>query len=197
MANPFQGEDVDPFSGARDDEGNIKREGSFKDAFAAAREAGDKTFMFKGKKYTTDIKGKPSAKAAEVSPASMSGKERASEMARIQGRGGKDRMGESVAGRVMQSLMNRGPKTVEASPGDFDRMMAERRSSEGSTASRDTPSFSSLKGMTMREKMAAMRNQEMKKGGSVKKYKKGGTVSSASKRADGIAVRGKTKCKMV
>ena len=37
----------------------------------------------------------------------------------------------------------------------------------------------------------------MKKGGKVKKYKKGGTVSSASKRADGIAVRGKTKCKMV
>ena len=36
-----------------------------------------------------------------------------------------------------------------------------------------------------------------KKGGSVKKYKKGGTVSSASKRADGIAVRGKTKCKIV
>ena len=37
----------------------------------------------------------------------------------------------------------------------------------------------------------------MKKGGKVTKYKKGGTVSSASKRADGIAVRGKTKCKMV
>jgi hypothetical protein len=29
------------------------------------------------------------------------------------------------------------------------------------------------------------------------KMKKGGKVSSASKRADGCAVRGKTKCKMV
>jgi len=33
----------------------------------------------------------------------------------------------------------------------------------------------------------------MKKGGKVKKYASGGSVSSASKRADGIAQRGKTK----
>jgi hypothetical protein len=26
MANPFQGDDVDPFSGVRDEEGNIERE---------------------------------------------------------------------------------------------------------------------------------------------------------------------------
>jgi hypothetical protein len=36
----------------------------------------------------------------------------------------------------------------------------------------------------------------MKKGGMVKKAK-GGSVSSASKRADGCAVRGKTKGKMI
>ena len=33
----------------------------------------------------------------------------------------------------------------------------------------------------------------MKKGGKVKAYKSGGSVSSASKRADGCAIRGKTK----
>lgn len=37
----------------------------------------------------------------------------------------------------------------------------------------------------------------MKKGGSVKKYAGSGSVSSASKRADGIAHKGKTKGKMV
>lgn len=37
----------------------------------------------------------------------------------------------------------------------------------------------------------------MKKGGKVKKYKKGGTVSSASKRADGCAIKGKTKGRFV
>jgi hypothetical protein len=36
----------------------------------------------------------------------------------------------------------------------------------------------------------------MKKGGKVKKMASGGMASSASKRADGIATRGKTKCKM-
>jgi len=39
----------------------------------------------------------------------------------------------------------------------------------------------------------------LRRGGKVKKrsYASGGSVSSASKRADGIAVRGKTRCKIV
>jgi hypothetical protein len=36
-----------------------------------------------------------------------------------------------------------------------------------------------------------------KKGGKVKPYAKGGSVSSASKRADGCATKGKTKGKML
>jgi hypothetical protein len=36
----------------------------------------------------------------------------------------------------------------------------------------------------------------MKRGGAVKKYASGGMVSSASKRADGIASKGKTRCKI-
>lgn len=37
----------------------------------------------------------------------------------------------------------------------------------------------------------------MKKGGAVKKYAKGGSVSSASKRADGCATKGKTKGRII
>jgi len=37
----------------------------------------------------------------------------------------------------------------------------------------------------------------MKRGGSVKKYAKGGSVGSASKRADGLAKKGKTKGRFV
>jgi hypothetical protein len=37
----------------------------------------------------------------------------------------------------------------------------------------------------------------MKKGGTVKKMVKGGSVSSASKRADGCCVKGKTKGRFV
>jgi hypothetical protein len=39
----------------------------------------------------------------------------------------------------------------------------------------------------------AMGNPIMRRGGAVKKYASGGSVSSASKRADGIAQRGKTR----
>jgi hypothetical protein len=83
MANPFQGDDEDPFSGVRDEEGKVKQVGlapsaklsNFGAAFNAARKAGDKTFMFKGKKYTTEMakpKAKPKAdtsRANEVPPA--------------------------------------------------------------------------------------------------------------------------------
>jgi hypothetical protein len=44
---------------------------------------------------------------------------------------------------------------------------------------------------------AMQRAGGMKKGGAVKKkMKSGGTVSKASKRADGIAKRGRTHCKI-
>lgn len=52
------------------------------------------------------------------------------------------------------------------------------------------------KGDTMAA-LAANPKLAMKKGGSVKAYAKGGKVSSASSRGDGIAQRGKTRGKMV
>jgi hypothetical protein len=39
-------------------------------------------------------------------------------------------------------------------------------------------------------------DMSFKKGGKIKKYASGGTVSAASKRADGIASKGKTRCKI-
>ena len=45
-------------------------------------------------------------------------------------------------------------------------------------------------------KKASEGTKDMKKGGSVKKMASGGSVSSASKRADGIAVKGKTRGKI-
>jgi hypothetical protein len=129
MANPFQGDDEDPFEAARDSEGNVKQTGlapsaklsNFGAAFNMARKAGDKTFMFKGKKYTTDLaESKPKAKPAA----------------------GKKLPGKSAEGQM----------------GDV---------------------------------MGA------KKGGMIKKYAMGGSVGSASKRADGCATKGKTRGKMV
>jgi len=45
-------------------------------------------------------------------------------------------------------------------------------------------------------KLTRKKDDGMKKGGKVQKYASGGMVSSASKRADGIATKGKTRCKI-
>ncbi len=144
--NPYQGDDVDPFSGARDEDGDIKREEpkkmSFKEAFAAARKAGDKTFEFQGKKYSTRTKEEPSEKTL-------------------------DRIARK------QSEEDKGP-----SEADIDRL----------TKKFDRPK-SNLGEFGARGKNPRPANPPM--------FKKGGSVSSASKRADGCAVKGKTKGRMV
>jgi hypothetical protein len=150
MANPFQGDDVDPFSGVRDEEGNIKTRSpksgivieaawpkeedepkkTFKQAFAQARKDGDKTFMFNGKKYTTELKDEKKDKPTKKEEAKESTKQMADD-------------------RRVKKLGVFGAKGKNPRPAN--------------------PSM----------------------------FKKGGKVSSASKRADGCAKRGKTKCKMV
>jgi len=100
---------------------NIDDDMTFGNAFAMARKSGDKTFEWRGKKYTTEMaseKPKSSVKSKETFSAS---------------------------------------KTVGASP------------------AKKAPDF-------MRKSMG---------------MKAGGSVSSASKRADGCAVKGKTKGRMV
>jgi hypothetical protein len=62
---------------------------------------------------------------------------------------------------------------------------------------------SALRGATNRARLKNLREEldmsgaGMKKGGTVKKYASGGMVGSASRRADGIATKGKTKCRIV
>jgi hypothetical protein len=67
-----------------------------------------------------------------------------------------------------------------------ERAKASREKARTGSGTTDTRSVS----QRIREKFG------MKKGGAVKKMASGGSVGSASKRADGIASRGKTKCKM-
>ena len=144
MANPFQGDDIDPFSGARDPEtGDVKQTGlaksaklsNFGAAFNMARKAGDKTFMFKGKKYTTDMASskKPAARTA------------------AQERGDTNKIRSAM-----------GMRSLEQESADDEKIAS-------ATGVRPVSA--------------------MKKGGVVK--------SSASKRADGCATKGKTKGRMV
>lgn len=61
---------VEPGSGTADTDTKPQ---TFGQAFKAARTAGDKTFMWRGKKYTTEMAGeaKPAAKAAAPAPAAQ------------------------------------------------------------------------------------------------------------------------------
>ncbi len=189
--NPFQGDDEDPFSGARDEEtGEIKREApsasvskaeepkkqSFGQAFAAARKAGDKTFMFGGKKYTTKMKGetnKPAATSKAEPPKTTTAPK--TEPAKAE------------------------PAKTESSgarQGTFKRGLREFL---GIDKEEPVKGVNVPSGATAVERMRKMRDEKYSKksGGSVS-YKSGGMVkSSASKRADGCATKGKTKGKMV
>lgn len=108
---------------------------SFKEAFAEARKAGDKTFEYMGKKYTTEL-AKP--KSESKTPAGPRASDTGDELSR---------------------LLRRSPSPVPRT----DLM----RTSKGKVSLGEAS------------------------------FKKGGTVGSASRRADGCAQRGKTRGKMV
>lgn len=68
-----------------------------------------------------------------------------------------------------------------------------------SDAEAGAPKSGSFKDSTSRPSKTSFADDidvEYKKGGKVKKYAAGGSVGSASRRADGIATKGKTKCRI-
>ena len=129
---------------------------SFKEAFAAARKGGGKTFEWQGKKYTTDL-AKPAVKPASApAPAPTPA-----------------------------------PKPKYETP--YDRMNRQNREAAAARKSSADSERSTLQ-KNIREGSSGRVNPKtllpMKKGGMV-------TSSSASRRADGIAQRGKTRGRMM
>lgn len=176
---------------------------SFKQAFAAARKAGDSTFTWQGKKYTTEMAGAKKAEPAKVVETKTETKVEAPRVAAA----------PAAPVRAPSAVRGRGaPGTRE-----IDRQYARNR--RESYLDRITPSFGGLSdmfglrreeelmkrmGVDRAEARSRLANLErvkesegMKRGGKVKKYAGGGSVSSASKRADGIASKGKTRGKFV
>ena len=140
---------------------------AFGKAFREARAAGDKTFTFNGKKYTTDL--------APEEQKSV---------------GGKPKMGAYVPrdsdtrkGEIMRSK-NAVPRDnyVRSGQKSFD---TEREPE--ALASPNKP------GTNISYENTETSDMSMKRGGAVKKMANGG---SASSRADGIAIKGKTRGKM-
>jgi hypothetical protein len=155
-----QGENI--LKGMRDAEAKPK---DFKSAFAGARSAGDKTFEFNGKKYTTDL-AKPTAPAAattampsnaNVAPATPMSKD-PSQRTKLKYQSLQDRAEEYAMKNKAAGMGMYGTKKSEPATGNPKR----------------SKNISDMLGLSSN-------------------YASGGKVRSASSRADGIAIRGKTR----
>ncbi len=184
-----------------------ERKVSFKQAFASARKAGDKTFEWQGKKYTTEMaktradedegkaerrmtaigdkwrEDKKAREAAAVPKASAAEMERRKKME-------KEQALEAVAPE-MNLIGGPGLKAVQKGA----QALAAREAAKNVVKKRIEPSFRPIKDITPGPEKIGMAprrigNEPLKIG-----MKKGGTVktATASKRADGIAQRGKTR----
>jgi hypothetical protein len=153
------------------------RDMSFKEAFASARGAGNKTFEWQGKKYTTELASPKSSRAAESAPKSARISESASKsVAKINSASAP--MARSIKSDLDELARAKSAiETVNAMP--KGRMLPQAKE-EFLTP---TPKRS---GYTM------PKASEFTGMGSMK-FAGGGKVRSASARADGIAIRGKTR----
>jgi hypothetical protein len=166
----------------------------FGSAFAAARKAGDKTFEFNGKKYTTET-------AEETGAAKKAARN---------------------SGMRKQSDMISALQSAERNASDETSPLARQKIAEAAKAARDryanADSEESMSGYKPRytpagmapkttagarpssptpyQSMLSEEDQGMKRGGKIKKMASGGSVSKASSRGDGIATKGKTRGKM-
>jgi hypothetical protein len=153
---------------------------SFKEAFAEARKSGGKTFEWNGKKYTTDV--------ASSAPAKTKATDTGDESARLAARAPKPALRQ-------ETMRDRAESYV-----------AKRAAQRAEDAAKDTTPRGQDRILTGIKKKAdenkLMGSLKLKSGGSVKPSKMGAVKSakpsfgSASRRADGIAQRGKTRGKM-
>ena len=165
---------------------------SFKEAFAEAREAGDKTFEYMGKKYTTDLAGPKKASKSEDKEDPEMVRKAYQEAAAMR----KPKVDEAKR----QADMVKKEKGLERVSPELDLLPAGKVAAGAAGAAAALKGASSLikRGMAKKEasKKAGAESSGAMKGdvrGDELRYKAGGKVGSASKRADGCAIRGKTR----
>jgi len=151
---------------------------NFKSAFAKARSAGEKTFEFGGKKYTTELAKKAAPKVREttvedVFPVLTGEKKRAEEkMDKKQARA------EANAQLIAKVKAGKDPRAIlypySSTPGIEHAKPKEKEKEKETRTPKRAGNLTDIFGLSS-------------------KYASGGSVSS---RADGIAQRGKTRGKM-
>jgi hypothetical protein len=189
---------------------------SFKDAFAAARKSGDSSFTFDGKKFNTEMKSAASkaapkassssspspdvVKAAEANKRRIEASDKPLETvnpeAYLIGPGG----GLKGLHALAKNLVTRGAektaeKTTQKLAADNARQMLKDRTMAGTRAGQAAKEEADdliRMGSDFMKKGGKVK-QKMSYGGKVKKMSTGGKAKSASARADGCAIRGKTR----
>jgi hypothetical protein len=159
----------------------------FGKAFRAARDAGDKTFMFNGKSYTTKLKeevepskapAKSAAKTEDSNPKTYS------DMLKNMPAGTSDAAKQAVIANMAKEKAS----TPASEVSDDDEAASYKARASSYSGPKDSEDDGFL-GKSMRTSLGS----KYKKGGkTVKKMASGG---SASSRGDGIAQRGKTRGK--
>ena len=145
----------------------------FGKAFRDARKAGDKTFMFKGKKYTTETKEEKDARMAKAAPAPA-----------------KKKLDFKPENLELAEAKNRAKKEVEVKPPTAKEMKEKPKNPDSGVRMLGASRFSGNRArrLDMEEADRKSRGDKygmgMKKGGKVKKSR------------DGMASKGKTKGRM-
>lgn len=171
------------------------KEKSFKEAFAEARAKKQATFTFKNPKTgkmesfhtrTKDEESKPAA-APKVETPKVETSE--SPRSRSGGRGSKPASAKVGTGRY-----------DDPTSSYMDRVLSPFKRLAGGNlfGQREVERVSRGAGISTEEARRRLREAGMNRGGAVKKMAGGGTAySSASKRADGCAVKGKTRGRII
>lgn len=163
----------------------------FGKAFREARQRGDKTFEFNGKKYTTELAGeKKSSPAPAPAPRSVAPPP-AEEDAETRQRRTTSMPSGSLLGRISKSQGAESSFPEPKEESSVGARAAARRQEDLDTFSRMGKKLARVFG-TQEARDRARAEDE-----AVPHIAKGGKVGSASKRADGIAQRGKTKGRMI
>lgn len=159
----------------------------------------DRATMYSDNYPTPKPKPKPAAKDVKVKPAAQS---------TVEGSIPKDKSGYAPAPRNVRSMIEgKGPSGAKgtqdvgkalgmSSNAKGTQTLGERIQSTVENAGKSVVRTPQQRMADAAREVEARRKREaegMKKGGKVKKYASGGSVSSASRRADGIAQRGKTR----
>jgi len=192
--------------------GQTKSSPSFNEAFRAARKEGLKTFKWKGGNYGTELasESKKPSKATAPADAPKADAPKADAFkadafkadapkADAPARRGftrtarpeSEKNADFAANRRASFAKRANPFSERNLGGDLFGLREQERVMRDMGVDRAEASkrLSNLKKLE--------ESEGMRRGGKVKRYASGGSVSSASKRADGIAIKGKTRGKFV